>query len=73
MTNNEIKVLAALRANIEAYEYDDQAWGSVYLDNARPDGMSNRSFAGILSSLCAKGFYRSQDDDCFGYVKMSDD
>lgn len=49
-----------------------QKWSQVYLDNARPEGMSARSFAGYLTVLTARGFYRSQGDDCFGNVKMED-
>lgn len=65
-------VLANLRAHVEGCSVlnDDGNWGVVYVDNARPEDMSARSFAGHLSALKAAGFYRADGDDCFGVVKM---
>jgi len=42
----------------------------VYLDNARPNGMSRHKFAGHLSALKAEGLYFPTHDICFGEVKM---
>lgn len=50
---------------------DGAQWAQVYLDNARPEGMSARSFAGYLSALERAGMYKSQGDDCFGDVKLT--
>lgn len=47
-------------------------WASIYLDNARPAGMTARQFAGHLSALESAGVYKSQGDDCFGLVKIAD-
>jgi hypothetical protein len=65
-------VLQALRDNYESTMTfaDGVKWGSVYLDNARPEGMSDKSFRSCLSSLSAAGQYKPQGDDCFGYVKL---
>jgi len=60
------EVLTNLRAHTEG-SWGDK-WHSVYLDNARPTGMSPRSFAGYLATLKKAGLYRSQGDDCFGDV-----
>jgi hypothetical protein len=71
LTESETLVLNALRFYQEGEQtFKSGVYGSVYLDNARPVGMSARSFAGVLSSLERKGLYKSQGDDCFGYVKM---
>lgn len=64
------QVLAALRSSTEgsSEEIKGVVFKSVYLDNARPAGMSARSFAGYLSALEEAGLYKSQGDDCFGMV-----
>ena len=67
------EVLKSLRANVESTRTNAAGkWGQVYLDNAIPDGMSRRSFAGYLSALHEAGLYRSQGDDCFGDVLIGD-
>lgn len=65
-------VLNALRAAKEAIDVDADGtrWGMVYLDNARPDGMSRHQFAGYLSVLKAEGLYVPTYDPAFGQVKM---
>jgi hypothetical protein len=52
--------LDCLRANREGSvrEINGEYWASVYLDNARPVGMSARAFAGHLSALKRAGLYR---------------
>lgn len=74
MTSKTAAVLTALRARKESTSLDAQGreWGCVYLDNARPDGMSARSFAGHLSALTVLGFYKGCGDDCFGDVLLTD-
>lgn len=69
LTAKESIVLAALRDHVEGYEDTTEEWGSVYIDNAKPDDMTGRSFAGVLAALEGKGLYRSQGDDAFGYVR----
>jgi len=65
------EILANLRKSVENTETRANGdWGNVYLDNARPDGVSNRSFAGYLSALEKAGLYESQGDDFFGIVKL---
>jgi hypothetical protein len=70
MTPKTHTVLTNLRSSAESIETrnDHSRWGSVYLDNAIPAGMSRRAFAGHLSALQTKGLYQPQGDDCFGYV-----
>lgn len=65
-------VFMSLRQNVESvfYENDTGTWGNVYLDNALPQGMTPRAFAGHLASLQKLGLYRSNGDDCFGDVLM---
>lgn len=66
-------LLVTLRACAEQEQErpDGSRWGLVYLDNARPDEMSARAFAGYLSSLKKAELYYSLNDDCFGYVKLT--
>jgi DNA-binding transcriptional ArsR family regulator len=67
-------ILKDLRESYESTvtEDDGSRWGSVYLDNARVEGMSPRSFAGHLSALEKAGLYKSQDDNFFGLVRLED-
>jgi hypothetical protein len=68
MTPATMRVLTALR---QASESDDgNGWRSVYLDNARPAGMSNKSFRSYLAKLSQHGLYRVIDGYAFGSVKM---
>jgi hypothetical protein len=64
MTN---EVLAALRAKVEYFEGD---FGMVYLDNARPAGMSDKTFRSCLAQLSKQGLYKVVDGYAFGKVKM---
>jgi hypothetical protein len=66
-------LLVTLRACAEQEQErpDGTRWGLVYLDNARPDEMSARAFAGYLSALKNADLYHSLNDDCFGYVKLT--
>ena len=64
------QVLQALRKNSESDNGD--GWGTVYLDNARPSGMSVTSFRSYLVKLSQHGLYRPQDGYAFGSVKMED-
>jgi hypothetical protein len=72
MNDKTQTILAALRSAVESIETegDHGRWGSVYLDNIIPNGMSRHSFAGHLSALQSYGLYRSQGDDCFGLVRL---
>jgi hypothetical protein len=75
LSSKALEVLASLRAHVEGSYVEGGStrpgkWGSVYLDNARPKGMSARSFAGYLSALEREGLYRSQGDKCFGDVQQ---
>jgi hypothetical protein len=71
-TKSEI-VLAALRANAESsfVHSNGGQWAQVYLDNARPTGMTNKSFRSCLAALSRRGLYISQGDDCFGDVRLT--
>lgn len=67
-------ILKNLRRSVEGAELsaDGKIWGSVYLDNAVPEGMSKPSFAGHLGALAEAGFYRPQGDGCFGLVLIEE-
>lgn len=64
------EVLAALRQHIESG--DHPGWGMVYLDNARPAGMSERSFRSCLSELSKRGLYKVVDGYAWGEVKLEE-
>lgn len=70
LTPDSYLVLCNLRKYTESSytEANGAEWGSVYLDNARPNGWPAHKFAAHLSDLSAKGFYRPQDDRWFGDV-----
>jgi hypothetical protein len=60
-------VLRSLRANVEGRDGDH---GDVYLDNARPYGMSERMFRGCLSNLIKSGLYEPVDGFVWGRVRI---
>lgn len=62
------QVLAALRANAEGCT--ENGWRNVYLDNALPAGMSDKSFRSHLAALSKVGLYRPIDGYAFGDVKV---
>jgi hypothetical protein len=68
-----LEVFDALQRSAESRDIheDGTVWGSVYLDNARPAGMSPRSFAGILGRLQKAELYRRQDDRFFGFIRLA--
>jgi hypothetical protein len=68
MTNYSEIVLEALRANTEG---NTDGWLMVYLDNAKPAGMSYHAFAGHLGALEKAGLYRPVDGYAFGEVKAA--
>lgn len=79
--SNEITaetILASLRHEYESTEtFKGEEWGTVYLDNVRPAGITAHQFAGFLSALEAKGLYRpytcSEYRGIFGRVLMAKD
>ena len=71
MTNEAANVLASLRQNSEYTEpFNGVEWGMVYLDNARPKGMSEKSFRSHLAALSKQGLYRVEDGFAWGLVKV---
>ena len=60
------QVLTLLRSNVE---YSEGGWGAVYLDNARPAGMTEHSFRSHLAYLSKAGFYKPTDGYAWGKVK----
>ena len=72
MNANTSLVLAALIDNVEGDFHTSVPgqWGSVYLDNAKPHGMTRHQFAGHLGYLETLGLYRSQGDGYFGAVRL---
>lgn len=66
-------VLGALRRSAEqpVTDADGARWGSVYLDNAKPAGMSTQAFHGYLSALQTAGLYKPQDGWAFGDVRLA--
>ncbi len=67
MNGNVAVVINALRANVENVS---DGWGEVYLDNARPAWMSDKTFRACLSSLSKSNAYRVIDGYAWGKVKM---
>jgi hypothetical protein len=70
-TANLLLVNMRACAEQEQTRPDGSRWGLVYLDNARPDDMSARAFAGYLSALKNAELYYSLNDDCFGLVRLN--
>jgi hypothetical protein len=66
------EILARLRAERKGISTTGERWSLVYLDNARPAGMSAYIFAGYLSVLEAAGLYHPYGDNRFGNVRMDD-
>lgn len=73
LSNEALTVLNALRKSQEGItvKADKTVWGMVYLDNARPNGMTAHSFAGYLSALDRAGLYKTASDNDFGSVLMA--
>jgi hypothetical protein len=46
-------------------------WVHVYLDNAKPDGMSQTTFRAYLATLSKAGVYKPIDGYAWGDVKTS--
>jgi hypothetical protein len=65
--NKSLQVLESLRKHVENSQ---DGWGTVYLDNAKPDGMSSKSFRAYLSQLSKAGLYKPEDEFAFGSVKL---
>lgn len=75
MTFKTREILGLLRQNAEGEVYettDGRRCRDVYLDNARPDWMPPRQFAGCLGVLEQLGFYKSHGDGAFGLVILED-
>lgn len=64
-------VLRHLRLNYEGTTLDN-GWADVYLDNARPSGMSDKSFRSCLAALSQAGSYKPIDGYAWGRVKVED-
>lgn len=64
------QTLESLRKASESDAGD--GWRDVYLDNARPEGMNDKTFRSHLSALSKAGMYRPIDGYAFGAVKMID-
>jgi hypothetical protein len=60
-------ILQALRSKVES---ENEGWGEVYLDNAMPDDITPRQWAGYLSALERAGMYRPIDNYAWGSVKL---
>lgn len=66
------EVLAALRAHTEDRPVAPGTWGMIYLDNARPADMSDKSFRSHLAVLSKAGLYKVVDGWAWGQVKMAE-
>jgi hypothetical protein len=71
MTKSE-QILQRLRAEVESIStaIDGTKWGQVYLDNCRPNNMSDKSFRSCLATLSRQGLYQPQDGYAFGDVRL---
>lgn len=67
-------LLTRLRAEAESPR--GNGFRGVYLDNARPEGMSKHVWTGLLSALEGAGLYRPETDPEYrgfwGDVKLAD-
>jgi hypothetical protein len=64
-------ILTAMRNGWESRMTDKNgSWGSVYLDNFRPKGMSVTSFRSYLAVLSKAGLYQVYEGEHWGYVKL---
>jgi hypothetical protein len=72
MTEATAHVLEMLRVSSESTrtDADGTEWGTVYLDNAIPNGWSKHQFAGHLSDLKKQGLYLPTFYPEFGEVKL---
>ena len=60
-------VLLSLRANVKSRDSD---FGDVFLDRAKPHGMSERTFRSCLSELIKRGLYEPVDGFAWGRVRI---
>lgn len=60
-------VLLSLRANVKSRDGD---FGDVFLDRAKPHGMSERTFRSCLSDLIKRGLYEPVDGFAWGRVRI---
>jgi hypothetical protein len=60
-------VLQSLRDHVE---HRDDAWGEVYIDNARPGGMSETASRAVLAALSRRGLYEPMDGFAWGRVQL---
>jgi hypothetical protein len=67
LTPKSREVLEALCRKAEGCSRDE--WRDVYLDNARPVGMSDKSFRSHLAALAKAGFYKPVDGFAWGEVR----
>ena len=68
MNSNVATVLNNLRKFAEGCE--SNGWRDVYLDNARPEHMTDKTFRACLASLAKQGLYKPLDGYAFGMIKM---
>lgn len=74
LTPLELEILKSLRDNTEGEceNPEGEIWGSSYLWDACPKGMTTRQFDGVLGALRKKGFYLpDRDNGDFGSVRMN--
>ena len=67
LTPKAKEVLEALCQHAEGASTGE--WRDVYLDNARPAGMSDKSFRSYLAALSKAGFYKPIDNYAWGSVR----
>ncbi len=66
------KANIVLDALCRAAERSSDEWREVYLDNARPLGMSDKSFRSHLAHLSTAGLYKPIDGFAWGDVFCGD-
>ena len=74
MNSNVSKVLENLRSHVESSIREDaegNKWQSVFLENARPAGMTRTGFRSCLIALSKKNLYKRIDGVAFGDVKLA--
>lgn len=67
------EALCSKTENTDIYN-NGEVWGSVYLDNAKPNDWSGKKWSGVLSALAKAGLYKDEDHGFkgeFGRVKVA--
>lgn len=60
LTENEFAVLQSLAFNNYG-DWGSDVWSWAVNDSQKPSGLTGKTLSGVVSSLCTKGLYRTND------------